>query len=811
MPSVIPSKEQELSLFRDRLEALLKIPTEDNRSRWFARTDRAADIACHWHSLLCVLLYREMRITGIGLRVSDVQGATSTQSLNKHPIDGGIIRCCQSLLTDSQVRACVLNYACVTATFRQRSGMRTANGAPPNQSDAKSPWPGHAGTSAMQLSHVSTGCFLRELNETLCSLVVGDFAIHGKKYLAPDPNTFPQEPTVMDTSTYGADRDIFSNMGYSVLRSLKPGAMLLDYLSNRMRSQGIFFYGLLSFAGLLHQDEGVALEAFDRLRTRAQTMSAITSESDLEPLPDHVQDDLRRLWRDDVYQELTTLILKCPSLYCCRRTYATWSQGLMSGTGQCVPTSSMEEPDEVKANSSGAEEDPVDFEVEGVPICTGHIPQPTPSPKTKPCPDGCTCEGSGGKLSSLLQDCFTGMYGTNWACERAFNAIRAVRKSQSVNTKGRAENTSVTKFAAQHGNSLKLASPNKGCPVTVNLSTWEKAPALKSQDFKDVRGHFENQQFESSKAFYLQAKECLNWNEPTRRSPEKKEPFFMLPAKNLLGSALVEELVCKVSKSLWKDGWKTGCAHAGTVLWSPSLKTFRVVLSVPSNHMLVTWPCQAVGGGAMVNSLLRFRLMPLQREDLTSLMIFPYIAKNPNETEPSEIAPEHKWYAVRTDPVAQKPRTTPHLGQLDFAVSRPRLNPPDLCVASATGVLSTNQDTAARPRAQLGVLPSLMDTVPIMEWFLEEGMPGVSLTTARKLLFEAQWSLYAEEPTDPDEPLEEAREKVLNRTRKLDFQETFKELYDVWGAEKGAEEKNKAFSRYALEEDLFSFSYARET
>ena len=132
-----PDEEQQLSLFKERLLALRTLSTEDNRSRWFARADRAVEICCVWYVLQCTLTYRFARISGFAMGVDGTEPKASAASLEKRAIDGGIIRCCTSLLMDKRVRAIIFNYACTCATFRKRCGMRTANRAPPGQQATK--------------------------------------------------------------------------------------------------------------------------------------------------------------------------------------------------------------------------------------------------------------------------------------------------------------------------------------------------------------------------------------------------------------------------------------------------------------------------------------------------------------------------------------------------------------------------------------------------------------------------------------------------------------------------------------------------
>ena len=790
----MPDDNAMLLVFKDRLQSLRKVSTVDDRGRWFARSDRACDIIPVWTVLRCVLAYRDMRISGMGIAPSHKsQGANG---LTKQNIDGGIIKCCVSMLMDTTIRASLRNYAFTCATFRKRSGLRTANRAPPEQSIAESPWVGHPALSVMHSSHAAVGGFIEEIHETLTSLTDGDFDISKRCQQFIGLSSYKYEPAICAPMTYDHSTGMFQDCGLNVTKLISPGAQLIDYIGARVRSQGLFSFGVLAYGALLHQDREKAARAYNHLRCTSDTLKSVMNETNEEKLPEDVLLDLKRLFRDDIYMSLNKLLGKTASVDCCRRILKCGNR--TNGPGD----ENMHEPGDTFTRSNTASSCSSSMSMGGEPttasprILAGESKEPSEPLDATACPDTCTCEGTSAEMSLLLQDIFAGLYGTKWTIEDAFNAIRKMRMSLSTNSKGRAENTNISKYIAQHSNSVKKSGDRKSLPVRLSHNDYESLPSFRRSHKSGLEAHFTNQQCEPNKDFFHRAKKALGWGSDGSSARTAEPSFTMVPAKHLLGRALVERLVTTVPQSLWNEAWKNQLIPPGVILWSPHYNEFRVTLDVPSPHMVATWPCQAVcertsGGGSVVN----FHITPLENVDVMSLFIYVYIPKFPGEPEPSFIEPCFLWYAIRSDLQKITDEPTAPKAQLRFATAKQKLSPSCMPTAGGPGGFDEVYLEPAKQKTPSQVYMNIMDTVPVLEWIIEKGMPNTSVQAARNLLFDTEFSacIHADEPTD--ETYHQSRERIKNDIKRKDHTATFQCLMNAWCDEWTEEQRTNALSQ----------------
>ena len=790
----MPTEPDQLNVFVDRIGALRKFSTEENRGRWFAKTDRALDICPVWSALRACLVYREMRITGVGV-MSEPRGGNSTEAnVKKSSLDGGILKCCMSLMSDRKIRMRLYNYAFMSLSFRRRSGMRTANYEPPGQKTEDSLWYGHAAQSAMHLSHAATGGFIKEINESLHSIKAADFDIADslKQYKGCEPYIY--EPTKCPAESFGHRKDLFANMTPNIINAIAPGAYIIDYLGSRLRSQGVYSFGVLAFAGILHQDMSLATEAYNRVKTRTKMISALMSRDAKCTLPEPVLADLQFLCRDDIYVELSQCISKTMAVDCCRRLKPNQSHGNGDENRADKVSERASRGSGVSGHSAELKtKDELSFTDEPV---ASECREPKPALGSDRCPGNCACNGASEQMSLRLQDICCGLFGTKWNVEDAFNEIRKVRVSAAVNSKGQAANTNITKYGACISNSIKKSHPRKSCPVQLSHAESLRLPPLSTLDYKKAVNNFVNQQYESSPAFYRALKTSIGWSQQQRGNSACCPAFETVLPKQLLGTSLVEALVAKVPETLWGDAWKSRFIPPGVVLYNPWLCEFRVTLDIPSKNLVSTWPCQAVVEGSLGNApSIRFEVVQGQVEDIESYFIYVHFPKYPNEPLPECLEERFNWYAVRTNKVEPCASFVPSGEQLCFARPRAKLKPVDVRPGRPNLWEMDEGEPSGSCTAPNPVYASLMDTVGLMEWLLEEGLPKMTLHDGKRILFESRFGEINEAHEPDSEAFELLRETLRKDCQKKDFTTVFQELWGIWHKDSTEEETSAALGR----------------
>ena len=787
-------EDNELEVFHDRLRALRKLSTEDNRGRWFAKVDRACDVIPVWTILWCVLIYRDMRISGLGIYSNAGAGRQMLREPQKNVIDGGIIKTCTSMLTDMTLRAYLVNFAFTHLTFRKRSGMRTANRAPPGQTTEQSVWSGDAAQSAMEKSHAASGQFLDELNETLQSLRNEQFGIKGHLQTYAPADLVGREPAMCMVNTYGKGRDPFAGMSRTLRHLLRPSSQLLEFLSARVRSQSVYYYGIYAFAALQHQDAEVAKTAYDRIKKNTSLLFQVLGQAPALELPEPVLLDLQRLIRDDLYMELSHYIMKTESVQCCRRLTPRGKCSTLSGLKETAQSVDMA----LRGDSSSMEmddrnmENPLETQQPRAQAGTGKMPMA--ALQSEPCPEECSCGGCGEKLSLLTQDLFCGLHGTK-IIEEAFNCIRSVRVSQGVNSKGRAENTEVTKYMAQHSNSIKKAKEKNAEVIRLNQLDFDSSGGLQTNRAQLIRQHFVGQDYESHSAFYCKAKTLLGWGEARASGDSEAGGFTMVAPKAALGVALVVELITRIQPSQWSQAWKSSVLPAGVILWSPHRQEFRVTLAVPSSNMVATWPCRATCEGTMCEPQVHFQLQNVHDKDVSSLFIFVHMPKHPDEAEPEGLDPNTVWYAVRTELCCPTSHPVPVGSQLRVATASPKLTRPQNSHFLICGAVMLDENEPKGAHVKDAPFANVMDTVPVMEYLVEIGMKNASLGQSRKLLFECLFSQKMEAGEADAEPFEVVREKTRKECQGYDMTQIFQKMLNIWCNHMSPEEQQKALMR----------------
>jgi hypothetical protein len=200
---------------------------------------------------------------------------------------------------------------------------------------------------------------------------------------------------------------------------------------------------------------------------------------------------------------------------------------------------------------------------------------------------------------------------------------------------------------------------------------------------------------------------------------------------------------------------------------------------------------RAIGGDTIVS----FHVTPTQSLDIHSLFIYVYLPKFPDEPQPPAVDGRFLWYAVRVDIDPMADGFVPSGAQLKFATARQKLTPANI-PAAGEGIGFNDVFLGPNPaKVPSQVYLNVMDTVPIMEWVLEQGLPNTSLQNARKILFESTFGalVHADEPSD--ESFHDARDRVRRESQRKDLTATFQSLVGVWCAEWSDEDQAKALSK----------------
>ena len=522
-----PSMDQKVAVLTDRLRAVSHLIQGDLRTRWHGLLDRCRDVVIIWSGLKCAMLFREMVISGMGMSSEGAADTSRGAPLTRSTIDRGILKCALGILGSREMRSTTIDYLAASATLRQRAALRTSNKAPQATSMEDVPWKGGAAVAVLHASTKACGSYISELNETILSLGSGRFTL-----------SFDPEGGYCDYRRIEFEKRMVENGAQvpldeiprptkGILDFCQPGHMLLEIMGNRMRSQAHASFGLHGFAGLLHPNEQVAELKYDMLKSRClKLQEVLQSESATDSMPTGLFGDLKRIFRDDLFLEASSLLLKTRDVHCCRlyfvkkvpsqpTTHLGVDQENEGQTGEDLLTQCLEAPGWNNTTQ------PMDFD-----------PPPKPGNKTpelRMCPQDCPCAGAGVKISTLLQSLFTGCFGTKWNIENGFNTIRKLRESCSRVSRGAAELGMMTKHACIHANSLQNIGASKYKPISLKNTDWEfshiKVGAIKqlSETLFSANGK------ESGGPFTTTMKTMLGLNKRIKRTSGAELDFTATP------------------------------------------------------------------------------------------------------------------------------------------------------------------------------------------------------------------------------------------------------------------------------------------
>ena len=715
-----PTVPQKIAAFTDRLKAVHSFSKGDMRGRWHGLIDRCLDVAIIWTVLRCVLIYREMIISGVGIIPTATGATVAGRGMKPSSIDNGIMRCASGILGNRLIRGAALDFLCTTCTFRVRAGLRTANRCPPGMNMKQVPWKGHAAVSVLNHSHASAGGFLGELEETLVSSATGTFDVAGRQFAYNTSRSEKPPKEECDEPAEGAP-DPTKEPTQSALPFLQPSTFLLDFLARRCRSQALFALGPYSFSALLHPDVEWAQHRYRVIETRCRKVQALMGCNNVgKRVPGGVLLDLKRLCRNDLYMQLARCLMQVSNVHCCRLSFPP-SDGLEE---------SQNGPMDMHIGATGSQRgeecgglNEKDAPTQGMtPGATSVGMAPGCRPIQRKCDYACHCGGSGKEMSDLLECSFAAMYGTKWNIEAGFNAVRKVKASCSVQSRGAAEIAGYTKHSAVHSNSLQHESPLRGAPVKLTDADWEVAPTPMRKNAKGTNLLYTAQSMESPGALYPTIKTLFGLSPPQKRTGASTDySFVTVQPHRLLASAVSELLVCDVSERLWSMSWMCAMVPPGTIMFNPKRKKYLVVLDSVGAPMIMAWPCSFTLERTLSRPKLSFELDPVGPTQPEHLFVGANVYHGASDA-PQEQDDEYAWYAVRTDPVTRgESGEVLRGGALTVRVPRPFLNGRVVNEYKIDGpAMFVEAHTERCPNAEMA---HYMETVPLIEWLVEEGMP----------------------------------------------------------------------------------------
>ena len=740
-----PSEVDKAHVLMDRLSAVEDMSSSDMRGRWFGFHDRCADVLPVWTAVLCALCYRDMCITGKAEFFDLSTMGKREVRLQTTSLDRGILRCITHILCNKYLRREAHAYIATHCTFRARSGQRTANRAPIGYPKDAHPWHGHAAVSASHNAHRATGGFIEELNETLTSVHLNKHQVKESSYMAAPAELEHGRSwrTALHQQTHSSiDAVVHEPQRWTT--KTHPGPLLLQHLSSRVRSQGLYSFGIQAFAALVHAKPHVAEKRYAALIKRVVKSYEALGQCTKAPCPTTVRDDLRRLFRDDVFNETCALLLETESSMCTRpakmgqTAHESWPEG-----GESRPptedTPAREKPITGWVGRNTLEGESRTKQADDVARETGYNPT---------CTQNCPCRPKANGLRRNLLAVCTPLHGTKFLVEDAFNMVRRATHAQSVHSKGKAAITSCTSYMAQHANSLRQEAPHTSTPVKMSFLDWEHEQQFGLEHVRTrLREQFVNRGVERCTPLYKAVRLACGEAKPAAGGVDSLLANFpSVQPKRALGCHLVQQLVTEVPYELWPHAWKQVLIPDGTILYSPALDVFRVKLSVPSPHMIACWPCaptyiyHPLHGNQWA--------FVLTHEDATqpeNIYRFAYVNSNPMRLASPCTYPNHEWYAVRSTLFVagfgesldrEAPGTT---------ISSPR-GPLSASTASGNldGASSDGRGLQVRTRVHLPPPLAVGECVPILEWAMEEGLPNTPVATMKELLREVELNLELE-------------------------------------------------------------------
>lgn len=799
-PTQHPTRAQRIEVIKDRLIALTKCTTADLRGRWFGLYDRARDLVPVWTALLCALTYREMVMRGFGTLCPKLHASIEVAPMKPSSVDKGILKCAVGILCTDVIRSEIITWVALNYTFRARSGMRTANTTPPGFQNMHTPWSGHAHVTATQLCARATGGYLDEINETLHSVHTGSFAIDRDEFARltfPFPTSCTMDSLLIDSER--TDDGVWSADKAPDMH-IQPDKMLLRLMSTRVRSQGVHELGVLKFASLLHPSNHVAHAHFVQYKAVLDKCMAAALVTTDKPIPDSIKQSFTHLFRDDLFVEACNSFVHMQTPDCARPYIghidleggdATASQpGMNDGIGG-VHLASINSSDEKEANLEAEEREKAMTDDER--RDRGFRPK---------CSPPCTCCVHADPFRRILLAMCTSLHGTKFVVEDGFNSMRSATDARSKKSRGNAEISMCTKYMAQHACTLKQERRNTSSPVKVHILDLENDSQLYDPQQKaNLRAHFTNQQKERCAPIY-EAVRALT-GKGTFVHPENAQhlantPYASVAPKNQLGALSVQLLASFVPYVHWDSAWLCSLIPDDTILYNPTSGEFRVKLATPKAHGVFGWPCtlraDALHGGGFTCT---FDLLPLHECSIEKLYVFPKVCTTVYELNLPAEESQHEWHAMRTEGMHTTWRDGYSTVGRPLSVGVPRKQL-ECFRAVSIGVDGSIGAPPEEPRSHPhgSKLRNLMDTVPLLEWMVEEGLPGAPETTIRELLQEIR---IKEQSHAAQALLETPRariDRIRKKVRTMKSVEMFDALLEAVCAHFTEAEKATARQRY---------------
>ena len=738
----VPNKENTIAILRDRLMALGKWSSANMGGRWFSLYDRALNLVPIWTSLLVSMSYREMLINNVDVVPTWTKPANVPK---KTGLDSGILKVALGLLSDPSVHRFVANYVFALGTYRARAGMRTADRVPPDHySVPHTPFPKGARVAIANRAEQASGCFTKEISETIVSCEMAAFKINPEMYMVCRPRT----PSGEGRMTNNGPKDVGTGVlglaaSVPMYAFLQPGPLLAMHIAARVRSCAAHTFGVHAYAALLHADYNTAKRAYDTLKMRAEAvytvMNMSADESGLQP---SCLASLQRLCQDDVYVELCAALRSTETVSCCRTPYQLGYEEELrherhgENNGGAYQDYATVEND-VPMGSAGASSS--DVYVGETHLGRGESKRASADHlrAEEPCGPQCSCVQIRDRMNELLQSIFAAINGTKWLVENSFNRVRAATCSNAKVSRGRAELMMETKYAAQHSNTLEACRITGNVPIQMTLMDWAMTP-------KDVGGINDShraiskcQDTRNCKKLYRALGRIFS-DAPQRQAPcDEAHQFTSVPPHRSLEQSLAEHLVCAVTPHLWTHAWKLEIVPQFTVLHHPATQKYKLSLSHSAEHMVTSWGLVAVHSKGPANNNVCFEFAPQPDGfDPDDVFIFPFISTLGAECDHASegVGEKHQWLAVRadmqqyvTEPWAQKRGSI-----LTIACACKPAWIDARAEASSSGFILMPNDTAWDRQPDGG--DPMVEYVSIMEWSLECGMPGLSLSTIKDLL-----------------------------------------------------------------------------
>ena len=763
----IPCATDAMKQLKDRLRALKTWSSANMQGRWFSLYDSAKNSLLHWTGLLCAMTYRLMKVCDLGFVPSSSNNVPASSVLGKSRMDEGILRTALGLLANSDIRRSVMTYVVTMSTFRCRAGMRTKNSYPPGVKGAHVPLPPGPAVTVARVSCLAAGDYIEELNETLNSIERGDLTIDPAMY-----NTRTNREKLARKDDLGCNtpchyahnpHEMFSKVPF-----VQPGQFLADHILYRLRSGAIYSFGTYSYAALLHPSANIAARRYEVLKKRATKIKDIMNDdANATAIPSAIKKSLVKLCRDDVYMDFATRIMPTESVQCCRAPYQDpMAQNCFTNNVPCK-----------------VDEDAMDVDVDvGTTENERHVEynmnndiHATQQWKREPmCDESCSCQVFDRSMGKIGLEIFGAINGTKWLVENAFNKIRAASKACSRTKRGKAEMTREAMFVSQYSNTLIGCRTTKNVPLRLDLMDWSDATLAEGSEEGVTRADFTCQHMRGCKALYNSIFELLGWNSTMAKKNPDFHQFASTPPNGMLSCAIAEEFITTVPKSMWRHAYKSDLIPAFSVLYNVELDEYRFILGGKKESLVPSWPCVPTVDNSLSPPRVIFNLCESDEKEPEELFIFPLIDTSMYTEDIESVPGVYKWKAVRIHTVGGPVDGEDIVGTpLSIAVSLVPSNEEPVMVAMPDGAII--EDNIGAQQLELPH-SHILDYVPLVDWSIENGLPGCTEAKAKQFLAEVLTEKELRAMVTPHGNHDGLKSRLRKKVNDMKYMEVFEQL-----------------------------------